>query len=101
MKHVMVRYRVKPEALPDVERAIHAFVQAVQKEEDTYVYETFKEPDGVTFVHFMSFRDGAAERSHREAPYTKSFTMTLYFSCEEEPVFTELTLSDWSKHPSA
>jgi len=98
MKHILVRYRVKKDKVDEAEKAVHAFIHAVQSEGETSSYEAFREPDGVTFLHFMSFRDDEAERQHREASHTKAFTQALYPLCDEEPVFTELSLIDWTRY---
>lgn len=93
MKHLMVRYRVKKEKVDLIKKAIREFVDAVgKKEPGTLVYEAFQEPDGVSFVHFMAFRDTGTEASHRKTPHTLKFVDVLYPNCGQAPVFTELRL---------
>lgn len=98
MKHLMVRYRVRKEKLSEAEHTIRDFIGAVRQEPGTYVYEAFREPDGVSFVHIMSFQDEQAERIHRGAKHTKAFTEQLYPLCEHEPMFTELRLIEQVSH---
>lgn len=93
MRHLMVRYRVKKNKVEVVKKAIREFVDAIRKKEaGTLVYEAFQEPDGASFVHFMTFRDARAEASHRKAEHTLKFVGVLYPNCEQDPVFTELRL---------
>lgn len=91
MKNIMVTYKVKSTKIEEVKNAIVNFIDAIiEREQDTIRYEAYQEPDGVSFVHLMAFRDEAAEQLHRNSTYTAKFTSILYLNCEKEPVFTEL-----------
>ncbi len=102
MIHKMVRFRVKPEKREAARAAIAEFVASVRaKEPDTLQYEAFEEPDGVWFVHFMTFRSPAAEQLHRATPHVIRFVDVLYPNCDVTPVFTDLKLVRSSSLPDA
>jgi quinol monooxygenase YgiN len=88
----VVHYQVKQAELGTAKQAILEFVNAITQDEPQTVYEAFAQADGVSFVHFMSFRDEAAEKYHQSAPHTMKFVEVLYPRCEVAPQFTDLTL---------
>ena len=90
MKHRIARFKVRASEVAAAEKAIIAFVAKVADEPGTLRYESFREQDGVSFIHFMSFADEAAERAHRETDHVKKFVADLYPRCEVQPSFTDL-----------
>jgi quinol monooxygenase YgiN len=88
----LANYRIDPESLEEVERAIEDFVSAIGGEEPETVYEAYRIADDVSFVHLMAFPNRDAERAHQVAPYTKRFVDILYPNCEEQPTFLDVTL---------
>jgi quinol monooxygenase YgiN len=92
----LANYRIDPESLKEVERAIEDFVSAIGKGEPETVYEAYRISDDVSFVHLMAFPDREAERAHQVAPYTKRFVDLLYPYCEEQPTFLDVTLVESS-----
>jgi quinol monooxygenase YgiN len=88
----LANYRIDPESLEEVERAIEDFVSAIGREEPETVYEAFRIADDVSFIHLMAFPNREAERAHQAAPYTKRFVDILYPYCEEQPTFLDVTL---------
>jgi quinol monooxygenase YgiN len=92
MKWRMARFRVRPPEVPAVEKAIIAFVAKVADEPGTLRYESFREPDGVSYVHVMGFADDAAEEAHRQTMHAKQFAAELSAKCETQPVFTDLKM---------
>ena len=88
----MARFNVKPDKREVAEKAIVEFIDAIQQhEEGTLLYQSLRENDGVSFVHFMTFKDEKAEEIHRSTPHVKKFVDILYPNCEQRPVFTDLT----------
>lgn len=87
----IAQFRIAPDARADVEAAIRAFVAAIRRMEPDTDYRAYGLPDGVSYIHFMSFSSDAAEAAHRAAPYTAAFVDALYPRCEEPPRFTSLT----------
>lgn len=87
----IAKYKVKKEKLKEVVAAIQIFVDIVQQDEEgTLRYEAYQEPDETRFIHFMMFKDEAAEKFHKETEYVKEFADILYPLCDEEPEFTKL-----------
>lgn len=92
MIHKIARYKVREAELKTVEQAITEFVDAIAENEPHTLYEAYQSDDSVSFVHFMSFPDQEAEKTHQTAPYTTKFVQVLYPRCEEAPAFTDLKL---------
>ena len=92
MKYRIARFRVRASEVAAAERTIIAFVAKVADEPGTLRYESFREPDGVSYVHLMGFADDAAEQAHRETDHVKRFVAELYPRCEQQPVFTDLKM---------
>ena len=88
----IARYKVQKEKLEGVKKAVMEFVEAIAKNELQTLYEAYQSDDDVSFVHFMSFPDGSAEKNHQTAAHTMKFVEALYPNCEESPVFTDLKL---------
>jgi quinol monooxygenase YgiN len=92
MKWRMARFRVRTSEVAAAEKAVIAFVAKVADEPGTLRYESFREPDGVSYVHVMAFADDAAEEAHRQTEHAKQFVADLYPKCDVEPVFTDLKM---------
>lgn len=93
MISLIARYRVKPESLSKVKRAILDFVDVVRKREPgTLVYEAFQEKDKLSFVHFMAFKNKKSEEKHRNSEHVKKFVGVLYPNCNRKPKFSKVDL---------
>jgi quinol monooxygenase YgiN len=90
MRHRIARFKVRPAEVAAAEKAIIAFVAKVAEEPGTLRYESFREADGVTYVHVMTFADDAAEADHGASDHVKKFNADLVPRCEVQPVFTDL-----------
>lgn len=90
MNYRIARFKVRPSEVPAVEKAIIAFVAQVADEPGTLRYESFREPDGVSYVQLMIFADDEAQAKHGQTPHMKAFVADLHPRCEIEPVFTDL-----------
>ena len=88
----MARFRVRPAEVAAVEKAIIAFVAKVADEPGTLRYESFREEDGVSYVHVMAFADDAAEEAHMQSQHKKDFVAAIYGKCEVQPVYTDLKM---------
>lgn len=94
----MAGFTVKKTKVDECEKAIKEFVHTVRaREPGTVLYESFAEKDGVTFQHFMVFKDKRAEELHAGTDYVKKFTGILYPNCSKKPVFNELSLVSSSR----
>lgn len=92
MRYRMARFRVRKAEVAAAEKAIIEFVAKVAEEPGTLRYESFREPDGVTYLHFASFADEGAEAAHGRTGHAKAFAATMAALCEQQPGFSELKM---------
>jgi len=90
MKHRIAKFRIRPSERAAAEKAIIEFVSKVADEPGTLRYESFREADGVSYIHMMAFADDKAEEAHKQTEHVKRFVAELYPKCEVQPVFTDL-----------
>lgn len=90
MIYKIAQYKIRKNKRAAVVRAIREFVHAVRRREPGTRYEAYQLPDGVSFIHFMAFKNPSAEKKHRTVPHTKKFVGILYPNCTREPKFTTL-----------
>jgi quinol monooxygenase YgiN len=71
----IAEYRVRPDGIPVVTRAIQEFVQYVRDSEPgTRLYAAWQEKnDPSRFVHFFIFENEAALKAHSESAAVKQF----------------------------
>jgi len=87
MKHVIVRYKVKPERAAENEELVRAVYAELHQERPTGLhYATFQLDDGVSFVHLAAndTKDGRSPLSEVQA--FKRFQENIEDRCEEGPV---------------
>ena len=92
MRWRIARFRVRASGAAAAEKAIIAFVSKVADEPGTLRYESFREADGVSYVHLMGFADEVAEEAHKKTDHVKQFVADLYPKCEAPPVFVDLKM---------
>ena len=91
MRHVMVRYKVKPDRAAENEQLVRAVYEELGRTEPEGLrYATFKLGDGVSFVHVASIdtEDGRSPLSQVSA--FRRFQENIGDRCDEAPVATEL-----------
>ena len=91
MKHVIVRYKVKPERAAENEELVRAVYAELDREKPAGLhYATFKLDDGVSFIHLAAndAEDGRNPLSDVEA--FKRFQENIGDRCEEGPVVSSL-----------
>jgi hypothetical protein len=89
MKRVMVRYKLKPEAVAENEALVRAVYEELrQAQPEGMRYATFKFDDGVSFVH-VNFSDGSS--SLNELASFQAFQEGIAERCDEAPKVSELT----------
>jgi hypothetical protein len=91
MKHVIVRYKVKPERAAENEELVRAvYAELHQTKPDGLHYATFQLDDGVSFVHVASTAaaDGSSPLSEVQA--FKRFQENIDDRCEEGPVVSSV-----------
>jgi len=90
MKRVMVRYRIKPDRVGENEELIRAvFAELESKAPDGVRYASFKQDDGLSFVHVVSIE--ADHNPLADLPAFKAFTADIKERCDEPPVAVELS----------
>jgi hypothetical protein len=88
MKHVMVRYKVKPEAVAENEALVRAVYEELHlTQPEGMRYATFRLDDGVTFVH-INFSAGG--NSLNELASFTAFQSGIGERCDEAPKVSEL-----------
>ncbi len=90
MKRIMVRYRIKPDRVGENEDLIRAvFAELESKAPDSVRYASFKQEDGLSFVHIVSIE--ADNNPLAELAAFKAFTADIKARCDEPPVAVELS----------
>lgn len=88
MRHVMVRYRVKPGRAEENEELIRAVYAELQREQPADMrYSTHSLDDGRSFVHLHEGESAGLTG----LPAFQEFQRGIQDRCEEPPVVTELT----------
>jgi antibiotic biosynthesis monooxygenase len=89
MRHVMVRYKVKPERAAENEELVRAVYDELHRTEPAGLrYATFQLDDGVSFVHLASTDDGQNPLPQVEA--FQRFQENIRDRCDEAPVVAQL-----------
>ena len=90
MKRVMVRYKIKPDRVGENEQLIRAvFAELERTSPEGIRYASFRQEDGVSFVHIVSIE--ADQNPLAELPAFKAFTADIRDRCDEPPVAVELS----------
>ena len=88
MRRVMVRYKVKPEAVAENEELVRAVYEELQRTQPPGMrYATFQLDDGLSFVHIHS-SDG--DNPLTELASFKAFQQGIAERCDEAPKVSEL-----------
>jgi hypothetical protein len=91
MKRVMVRYKVKVDCAAENERFITAVFAQLAKEAPAGLrYATFKQDDGVSFVHIASIETADDGNPLNTMSAFNEFTDQIRDRCEEPPVAVDL-----------
>jgi quinol monooxygenase YgiN len=90
VKYKVARFKVRASEVAKAEKAIIAFIGAVADEAGTLRYESFREADGVSYLHLMAFADDKAEAAHRNTEHMKKFVAVLHPLCEVQPSFSDV-----------
>jgi hypothetical protein len=89
MKHVMVRYKVKPDEVARNEELVRAvYEELAQVRPSGFRYATYRLDDGVSFVHLATVEEGPAPLPELEA--FQRFQERIEGRCEEQPKVTEV-----------
>jgi hypothetical protein len=89
MRQVMVRYKVKPDRVAENEALVRAVYEELARTAlDGLRYATFRQDDGVSFVHLAQTEDGHNPLADVEA--FARFQDGIRERCDQPPTVTEL-----------
>lgn len=90
MKH-MVSYKLKPDCVAENERLAKAVFEALRKANPPGLhYATFKQGDGLSFVHIVAYDEGDGNGKLTGLPEFKAFAEGVKQRCETPPVRVDL-----------
>ena len=91
MKRLMVKYKVKSDRASENQQYVEQVFEELRRNSPVGLrYITFKQPDGVTFVHFASIETESGENPLSNSPAFQAFQTGIRDRCEEPPVATDL-----------
>ena len=91
MKH-MVSYKLKADRVAENERYIAAVFEALRQSRPPGLrYATFRQGDGVSYVHIVSHEEADDSNALTALPAFKAFAAGIKERCDEPPVRVELT----------
>lgn len=91
MKQVMVRYTVKPEQVAENQRLVELVYADLTRTAPTGLrYATFKQNDGLSFVHIASIETENGESPLPQLPAFQAFLAQIKDRCTEPPMTVEL-----------
>jgi quinol monooxygenase YgiN len=73
-------FQIQADQLDNAKAAVQTFLEYIRANEpDTLVYSAVQSAEDETqFLHFMGFRDAAAEEKHRSSEAVQRFVAVLY-----------------------
>ena len=91
MRHVMVRYKVKPDSAAQNETLVRRVYEELQQFAPTGIhYATFVLEDGVSFVHMASIDDEDGRNPLTDVAAFRAFQEGIDDRCDEPPLPTPL-----------
>jgi quinol monooxygenase YgiN len=92
MRHVMVRYKVKPDRVAENEELVREVYDDLQRSEPGgFRYATFRLDDGVSFLHVASIEAEDGQSPLPDMQAFRRFQENLGDRCDEPPVVTEVS----------
>ncbi len=91
MKRIIVRYRVKPHLAAENQALIERVFDELQRSSPPGLrYASFKQDDGVSFVHIAAIETENGENPLPQSPAFQAFQMEPRARCDEQPIAAEL-----------
>ena len=88
----MVSYKLKPDRVAENEALVLAVFKALIRAKPAALsYATFRQPDGVSFIHLVSYTQPDGRYALTSLPEFKAFAQGIEDRCEAPPVRVELT----------
>jgi hypothetical protein len=92
MRRIMVRYKVKADKAGENEAHVKKVFEQLKRDQPSGLrYASYKQPDGVSFVHMVSLETPDGSNPLGELQAFKDFTAKIKERCDEPPVAAELT----------
>src|SRR5262245_53322191 len=90
MQH-LIRYRLHLDRVTENEHLVRAVFDALsRKRPEGLHYATFREADGVSFVHLVSYDDGVGNDVLTSLPEFKAFSEGVRARCVDPPQRSDL-----------
>ncbi len=91
MKRIIVRYKVKADRAGENQQYVERVFEELRRNSPPGLrYATFKQGDGVSFIHLVSIETETGENPLSQLPAFQAFQAGIKERCEEQPVATEL-----------
>ena len=91
MKRIMVRYKVKPNRAGENQEYVEKVFEELRRNSPPGLrYASFKQNDGVSFVHIVSVETETGDNPLSQSPAFQAFQEGIKERCEEQPVATDL-----------
>ncbi len=91
MKQIIVRYKVKPDQAEKNQQLIEQVFAELNKTQPPGLrYASFRQEDGVSFVHVASIETEDGANPLAQSPAFQAFQAGINERCEEPPVATEM-----------
>lgn len=87
----MVRYKVKADRTDENQQFVKAVFEELQRNSPSGLrYATFKQSDGLTFVHIASIETETGDNPLSQSSAFQAFQAGIKDRCEEQPVATDI-----------
>jgi hypothetical protein len=91
MKRIIVRYKVKADRVGENQQYVEKVFDELRRNSPPGLRSaTFKQSDGVSFVHLASIETPTGENPLSQSPAFQAFQAGIKERCEEQPVAVEL-----------
>jgi hypothetical protein len=88
----MIRYKIKADQVAENERLVLGVYDELKRLRPAGLrYATLRLDDGASFVHLVSYDEGANAETLTSLPSFKAFVAGIRQRCEEAPVTSDLT----------
>lgn len=87
----MVRYKVKADRAGENQQYIREVFEELRRNGPPGLrYASFKQSDGLTFVHIVSIETESGDNLLSQSPAFQAFQAGIKDRCEEQPVATDI-----------
>ncbi|MEZ4670630.1 MAG: hypothetical protein R3E39_22230 [Anaerolineae bacterium] len=91
MKQILVRYKVKPDLADENQRYIENVFEELRRNSPAGIrYASFKQTDGVSFVHLASIETEDESNPLIQSQAFQAFQAGIKDRCAEQPIAIEL-----------